>query len=181
MKISTASVGRCAVEILRASLSDARRMAHAIKRNVSRLESGVHRFRILGGQGDFHGLFAQLFVDEGQRVIARRQTLDFKLAVWSGYSVERALGYVEEHAHPRVLVALNGQHDFFAGKIFLERGGPGRLGLVPLTIVLGSGMNIVGRGIAVDDLDGLTGDNAKHMRMVLAAALIESDGILGNV
>src|SRR5216684_3285501 len=42
-------------------------------------------------------------------------------------------------------------------------------------------MNIVCGGIAVDDLDGLIGDYAQHMRMVFAAALIEGDGFLGNV
>src|SRR6267143_5461400 len=42
-------------------------------------------------------------------------------------------------------------------------------------------MNVVGRRIAVNDLDGLAGHYAEDVRMVLAAALIEGDGFLGNV
>src|SRR2546427_1482131 len=53
--------------------------------------------------------------------------------------------------------------------------------LVPLAVSLGSGMNVVGGRIAVNDLDGLIGDYAHHMRMVFAAALIERNGFFGNV
>src|SRR5260370_6618403 len=42
-------------------------------------------------------------------------------------------------------------------------------------------MNVVGGRIAVDDLDCLIGDYAQHVGMILAAALIESDGLFGDV
>src|SRR5439155_26052231 len=120
------------VEILRASSSDARRTTIAIKRNASGLERRVNRFCIFRGKSDFDVLLAEFFLDERDGVVARRQALDFELAVGAGDREERTLGYVDEHAHPRMLVALHGQHDFFTGKSFLERSGLRRLRLVPL-------------------------------------------------
>src|SRR5271169_6562466 len=80
-----------------------------------------------------------------------------------------------------MLVAFHRKHDFFARESFLEGSSRGRLGLVPLAVVLGSWMNVVGRWIAVDDLDGLIGDYAQHVGMILAPALVEGDGFLGNI
>src|SRR5258708_40248754 len=102
-------------------------------------------------------------MEEWYCVIGGGQTLDFKFTIGSGDRVERALGYVDEHAHPGMLVALHGQHNLFAGEDFLERGGLRRLRLVPLAVVLRGGMNIVRGGIAVDDLDGLTGHYAQDV------------------
>src|SRR5260370_10936160 len=144
-------------------------------------ESYVDGLAVLGCESDFLGLLAELFVDEGDGVVAGGQALDFELAVGAGDRKERALGDVDEHAHPGMLVALHGQHDLFAGEGFLECGSLRRLRLVPLAVVLGGGMNIVGGRIAVDDFYGLTGHDAQHVGMVFAAALIEGDGILGNV
>src|SRR5260370_34591417 len=80
-----------------------------------------------------------------------------------------------------MLVALHGQHALFSGEGFLKRGGLRRLRLVPFAVVLGRGMNIVGGRTTVDDLDGLTGHYAQHLRMVLAAGLIGGGGFLGNI
>src|SRR5260370_25494564 len=80
-----------------------------------------------------------------------------------------------------MLIALDRQHDFFAGESFLERGGLRRLRFVPLAVVFRRGMNVVGCRIAVDDPDGLTGYHAEDMGMAFAPALIDGDGFLGNV
>src|SRR5260370_4639375 len=144
-------------------------------------ESYVDGLAVLGCESDFLGLLAELFVDEGDGVVAGGQALDFELAVGAGDREERALGDVEEHAHPGMLVALHWQHDLFAREGFLERSGLRRLRLVPLAIVLRGGMNIVSGRIAVDDLDGLTGNHPHHVGMVFAAAMIQRDCILGTV
>src|SRR5437868_3492068 len=108
------------VDITRSSSTYALRMALATIRLASGLERRIHRLGVFRGKRDFHVLFTKLFMHEGDSVIARRHTLDFKLAIRSGDRIERALGYVNEHAHPRVLVALHGQHNLFAGEGFLD-------------------------------------------------------------
>src|SRR5258707_14376318 len=155
-------------------------MTLAVKRHASGLEGGVKCFGVLGGERHFYVLFAELFLDEGDGVVAWRQALDLELAIGTGHGEKRALGHVDEHAHPGMLVALDRKHDFFAGESFLERDGRRRLRLVPLAVVLGSGMNVVGGRIAVDDFDGLIGDYAQHGGMVFASALIEGNGLFSN-
>src|SRR5258708_183511 len=154
-------------------------------RQCSVLSSGferrVDRLAVLGRQSDFLRLLAELFMDECDGVIAWRQALNLKLAIRPGDREEGALGDVDEHPHPRMLVALHGQHDFFAREILLERCGLRGLRFVPLTVVLRSGMNIVCGGIAVDDLDGLPGHYTENVRMIAAATLIEREGLLGDV
>src|SRR6266850_4134217 len=133
------------------------------------LERGVHGLAVLGGQGDFLRLLAELFMDECDGVIARRQALDLKLAVRPGDREEGTLRNIDEHPHPRMLIALHRQHDFFPRERLLESGSLRGLGFVPLAVVLRSGMDIVGGGVAVDDRYGLTGDYSHHMRVIPAA------------
>src|SRR5438445_13826082 len=104
------------VEILRASSSDALRTTIAIKRNASGLERRVNRFCIFRGKRDFDVLLAEFFLDERDGVVARRQALDFELAVGAGNREARVLGYVDEHEHPGMLVALHRLHDVSAGE-----------------------------------------------------------------
>src|SRR6267142_6032228 len=108
---------------------------------ASGLERRVHGLAVLGGQGDFLRLLAKLFVDERDRVIAGRQALDLKFAVRPGDREERTLRDVDEHPHPWMLVALHGQHDFFARERLFESGSLRGLGFVPLAVVLRSGMD----------------------------------------
>src|SRR5712692_10134629 len=138
-------------------------------------ETSVYGLAILGGQRHLLILLAQLLVHEGEGVVARRQALNGVLAVRAGDRVERVLHHVDVHLHPRVLVALYRQHDFFAGEALLQWSGLRRLGLVPLAVILGRGMDVVGRGIVVFDFDVLTRYHPQHMRMVPAAALIQCD------
>src|SRR6266849_9787745 len=147
----------------------------------SGLERRVHGLAVLGGQGDFLRLLAELFMDECDGVIAGRQALDLKLAVGSGDREKGALRNVDEHPHPRMLVALHGKHDFFTREILFQRRGLRWLRLVPLAVVLRSGMDIVCGGIAVDDRYGLAGDHSHYEWVIAAAALIELNGFLGNV
>src|SRR6202035_5477059 len=98
---------------------------------------------------------------EGYGVVARRQAFDFELAVGTAYGVERIFHYVDEHAHPGMLVALYRQQNFFAGEGFLERRSLRGLRFVPLTIVFGRGMNVVGGGIAVNDFYRLADHHAE--------------------
>src|SRR6267142_2654770 len=147
----------------------------------SGLERCVNRLAVLGSQGDFLRLFAEFLMNERDGVIAGRQALDLKLAVRPGDCEERALRNVYEHPHPWMLVALHGQHDFLARKRLFESGSVRGLGFVALTVVLRSGMDIVGGGLAVDDRDRLAGDHSHHVRVIAAAALIELNGFLGDV
>src|SRR6267143_5139875 len=80
-----------------------------------------------------------------------------------------------------MLVALHGQHHFFSREILFQSRSLRWLRLVPLAIVLRSGVDIVRGGIAVYDGYGLTGHYAHHVRMIAAAALIELNGFLGDV
>ena len=116
-------------------------------------------------------MLPQLFVHEGQGVIARGQALNFELAVRPSDRVERIFHDVDEHSHPRVLVAFHRQHDFFTGEALFQGRGFRGLGLIPFAVVLGSGMNVVRCGIVVDNLDGLTGHHAQYVGMISAAAL----------
>ena len=56
-----------------------------------------------------------------------------------------------------------------------------RLRFVPLAVVFRRGMDVVGGGIVVLDLHGLSGHHAEHVGMILAALLIEHDRILGRI
>src|SRR5712664_812200 len=80
-----------------------------------------------------------------------------------------------------MLIALHGQHDFFPREILFQRCRLRWLGLVPLAIVLRSGMDIVGGGVAIDDRYRLTGDHSHHVGVIAAAALIELNSLLGYV
>src|SRR5437762_12971731 len=102
------------VEIPRATSADALRMTLATIRLVSGLERRIHRLGVFRGKRHFHLLFAKLFMHDGDSVVARRLALGFKLAVRSSDRIKRALGDVDEHAHPRALVALLRDHNFFA-------------------------------------------------------------------
>ena len=66
-------------------------------------------------------------------------------------------------------------------KFFSMRSGLGRLRLVPLAVVFRRGMNVVRGFVVVLDLDVLPGHHAQHVRMILAALLVDGDRILGNV
>src|SRR5258708_39954339 len=148
-------------------------MTRAIRPLASRLKSGVNCFGVFGGERYFDVLLAQLFLDEGDRVITGRQALDFELAIGSGDREERTFGYVDEHAHPGMLVALDGEHDFFASECLFEWRGRGRLGLVPLAVVVRSGMSVVRGWMAVADVVCLSSRSAETVRRRCAAASIE--------
>src|SRR5258708_30368437 len=109
-------------------------MTLASTRRASGLESGVDGLCIFCGKCDLDVLFTQLFVNECDGVIAGGQALDLELAVRAGDREEGTFGYVDEHAHPGMLVALHGQHNFFAGASLLERGAGRRVRLVPLAV-----------------------------------------------
>src|ERR1051326_1237743 len=145
------------------------------------LEALVDGLGLFGSDGHLLVLLAQFFVDEREGVIARRQALDFIFPIFVGDGEERALHHVDVHLHPRMLVALYRQHDLFACEGLLERGRRWRLRFVPLTVVFRRGMDVVSSGIVVLDLHRLAGHHAQHMRMVLAAFLVEHDGVLGKV
>src|SRR5262249_6303073 len=50
-----------------------------------------------------------------------------------------------------------------------------------LAIVFRCGMDVVRRRVVVLDLDGLASHYAEHMGMIFASALIEYDGVFGDV
>src|SRR6202140_548911 len=136
-------------------------------------EALIHGLGIFRRDRYFLVLLSELLVDEGDGVIARRKALDLIRAIFGGDGEERALHHVDIHLHPRVLVALYGQHDFFTGEIFLDVGGRWRLRLVPLPVVLGRGMDVVGRGILILDVYSLACQPTKNVRVILATLLIE--------
>src|SRR5690242_15579932 len=84
---------------------------------------------------------------------------------------------VQVHLHPGVLIALNGNHNFLGSKGRLEDWISVRaLGLVPFTIAfyVRHRMDIVSCGIAVNNLEFLSGHDAEDAGMVAAAVLVES-------
>src|SRR5579872_1283299 len=103
------------------------------------LEALVYGLAVLCSQRDLLVLFAQLLLNERESVVARRQALDFVLALFVSYRIERALYHVDVHPHPRMLVTLHGQHDLFAREALLDRSSGRRLRLVPFTIACGVG------------------------------------------
>src|SRR4029077_5564219 len=135
------------------------------------LEDYVDGLAVFCGQRYFLILLSEFFVHEGDGVVAGRQALDLELAVGAADRIERILDYVYEHAHPGMLVAFNRQQDFFAGEGLFDGWSLRGLRFIPLAIVLGSGVNVVGGGIAVDNLDGLTSHHAKDVGFIFAAAL----------
>src|ERR1700687_4648962 len=97
-------------------------------------EALIHGLGIFRRDRYFLVLLSELLVDEGDGVIARRKALDLIRAIFGGDGEERALHHVNIHLHPRVLVALYGQHDFFTGEIFLDVSGGWRLRFIPLPV-----------------------------------------------
>src|SRR3974377_11125 len=81
-----------------------------------RFERGVHSLAVPGRQGHLLILLPKFFMDECQRVGARRQALDLELAIGASYRIERVLHNIDIHLHPGMLVALHRQHDLFAGE-----------------------------------------------------------------
>src|ERR1700728_2001791 len=147
----------------------------------SRLKALIHRLRVLRAHSHLLVLLAQLLLYEGNRVIPRRQSLDFILAALVSNCVERALHHVDVYLHPRVLIALYGEHDFFTREILFQRSRSRRLRLIPFAVILRSGMNVVRRLIVVLDLHRLARHHAQHVRMILAAALVQDDLILRHI
>src|ERR1700722_6478078 len=147
----------------------------------TRFEAGIDGLGILRRDRVLLILLAQFFVNERQRVIARRQAFDLVFPRLIGNREERALDHVDIHLHPRMLVALDWQHNFFTGESLIQRRRRWRLRFVPLTVVFRRGMDVMGRLIGVLDLHCLARHHAKNMRMILAALLFEHDRILGHV
>src|ERR1700722_1286688 len=147
----------------------------------SRLEGLVYDLAVFGGDRNLLVLLAQLLLYEGDGVVARGQALDFVFSALVGYRVERALHHADIHLHPGMLVALDRQHDLFAGEILLDRRRRWWLRFVPLAIVFRGGMDVVGGLVVVFDLHGLSGHHAQHMGVILAAALVEHGWGRGNI
>ena len=109
------------------------------------------------------------------RVGSRRQPLDLERTVGVADREVRMLEDTAVRRHPAMHVAPERHHHF----VLIER--PRRLhalrGLaeVELGIGLRNRMDVVERGIAVENDDGLADLDAKHMRVVLAALLVEHD------
>src|SRR5579872_3123695 len=135
-------------------------------------EALIDGLGLLGGDRNLLVLLAQLFVDKSERVIAGRQALDFVLPALIGNGIERVFHHIHIHLHPRVLIALYWQHDFFAGEGLLYVSGGRRLRFVPFAIVLRRRVNIVCGRICVLDVNRLTRHHTQHVGMVLAALLL---------
>src|ERR1039458_3914391 len=145
------------------------------------LKALVHGFGFFGRHRDFLVLLAQFLVHECDRVISRRQAFDFIFSALVGDGIERVLHYIDVHLHPGVLIALDRQHDFFAGEVLFDRSGRWWLRFVPLAIIFRCGMDVVRGLIVILNLHGLSRHYAPPVRMILAAALVEDDFVLGYV
>src|SRR4030088_697665 len=118
---------------------------------------------------------------EGDGVVPWWQTFDFEFAVRTADRIERALHYVDEHAHPGMLVALHRQQNFLACEALFDWCCLRGLRFIPLAIVLWSGVNVVCGGIAVNDPDGLSGHQADDVGHIFASPLRQSNGIFWNI
>src|ERR1700688_4194963 len=115
---------------------------------AARLKALINRLRFFRGDCYFLVLFAQLLMHEGDRVIPRRQALDFIFPALVRVPIERTLHHIDVHLSRWVLVSLDRQHDFLAGKILFDRWRRWWLRFVPLAVVFRRGMNVV-RGLII--------------------------------
>src|ERR1700686_4058319 len=130
-------------------------------------EALIHGLRIFRRDRYLLVLLSEFLVDEGDGVIAGRKALDLIRAIFGGDGEERALHHIDIHLHPRMLVTLDRQHDFFAGEIFLDVSGGWRLRVVPLPVVRGRGMDVVSRGIVILDVYRLPCHHTKNVGGIL--------------
>ena len=117
-------------------------------------------------------------MDGSDGVVAGRKALEFETAVRSGDGVKRIVDDIEIHVHPGVLVAVDRKHDFRFSEGLSQWLRVGQLRGVPLVIGVAHGMDVVGSTVGIEDLNGLSGHDAEHVRDITAAALIDGDGSL---
>src|SRR5215831_17481384 len=108
------------------------------------------------------------------------QTAEVETAVLARDRKIWMLEHCNVSPHPGMNVALYRNRNLFSWKRFFCFGS-WRLRLVPLTVVGGYRMNIVGSGIVVHDLYPLVRLHSQHVRLIHATLLIENHGLIGGL
>src|SRR5579862_760455 len=142
---------------------------------ASGLEGNGYGLRFLRANRDRLLARPVLFVPCRDGVRAGRNVLDLERSVFSGDLEVRVAEHGDIGLHPRVHVALDRDGNFFVREALADRCGSRRLRFVPLAVILGNGVNVVGRRVGVDNLQRLRGLQRQHVRVILAALLVDLD------
>jgi hypothetical protein len=78
--------------------------------------------------------------------------------------------------HPLVHVALERDHHFLRAEDMLVLDSGQLVSLVELAVLFRNGVHVMERVVAAGDFKGLADLNAKHVRRIPAALLVEDDG-----
>ena len=119
----------------------------------------------------------EFLVPDGDGVIAGRNVLPGERAVGACDGEVGMIHHSDIGMHPGVDIAFDGDHDFLAGEAVLDGGRAGCLLLVPLAVVDGEGMDVMGDGVAVLKREDLAGADADDAGDEHAAVLIEDNGL----
>src|SRR5580658_5071697 len=136
-----------------------------MRRSSHSLEDEVDLLGLVRADGYRLRRSAQLFVPGLYGVGAGRQIAEIEASIFSGDREVWMFEYRNITAHPGMHVALYRDGNLLAReRLFHLR--VRRLGLVPLALVRGHGMNIVRSRVVIDQLQRLVGAHRQHMRLI---------------
>ena len=124
---------------------------------------------------------AEFLVPCLDRVRAGRQAFDRERAVGRAHREVRMRHHADVRRHPGVHVALEAHHHLGHGERLLHARALTRLAHVEFLVHHRQRVDVVQRGVAVDDLERLADAHAEDPRRVPAAFLIERDRCRGDV
>src|ERR1700681_291335 len=141
-----------------------------------RLEHEIYRLVFICSHRNFLALGTELLMPRLDRVGTGRKTFQIETPVLIRNHKIRMFENCYVASHPRVHVALDWDGDLFPRKGFFD-GQPMWLRLIPFPIVVWHRMNVVRSFVAVDHIQLLVRLQRKHMRLVLAAFLLDDGGL----
>src|SRR5688572_21136772 len=134
-------------------------------------EVGGLRFALADGDG--HRLRPELLVPRLDLVSAGGEPLDLELSVLARRREEGMIHDADAGVHPAVDVALERYHLLRLVELALRHHAGRRLADIEAAIGLRNRLDVVQNGIAVLDVDVLTGHDAKDAWLVEAALLVD--------
>src|SRR6266508_4402907 len=156
--------------------------SHQRMRLSSRLVRGEGEVgRLTLGSRDRHGrrLCAELLMPCFDRIRSRRQSLDREAAVRPGDRVKRIGPHTDVRVHPTVHVALEIDHHLGRRERHRLRHAGVGLAHIERPVLLRDGLDVMQEWIGILDFDGLPHHDAKDVRMVAAAVLVQHHGSRG--
>src|SRR6185369_7975062 len=125
-----------------------------------RVEREVGGAKLAGRGGYLELLFTEALVPDHEGIRAGRQSADFESSRLITHRKERMVHHRNVSSFPRMLIVFEWNQHFRARKSLYHGLSIRRMRLIPLLIVFWSGMNVVNRLIAVNDLQVLTHTHA---------------------